>query len=134
VTLVDAEPLVALVDAGEPEHDRCRETLDETRLPLLTTWPAFTEAVYLLGKAAGWKGQEALWRTVKRDVLVLAELSEELTRRSAELMRVHRDHAIDLGRDACRRRRGRKLRKVFSLDSHFASYQLRGDRYLELIP
>jgi predicted nucleic acid-binding protein len=135
VTLVDAGPLIALIDAGEVDHARCRDALDELRLPLLTTWPAFTEAIYLLGKAAGWPGQEALWRMVERDVLTIAEWSAELITRSAELMRIYRDHPMDLA-DATlvAVAEERKLRRVFSLDSHFASYNLRGDRHLEVIP
>lgn len=42
MTLTDAGPLVALLDADEPDHQRCREALDLLSLPLLTTWPAFT--------------------------------------------------------------------------------------------
>jgi predicted nucleic acid-binding protein len=53
VTLTDAGPLLALLDADEPEHKRCRDALDLLRLPLLTTWPAFTEAMYLIGRAGG---------------------------------------------------------------------------------
>ena len=41
MTLTDAGPLVALLDAEEPDHGRCREALDQLRLPLLTAWPAF---------------------------------------------------------------------------------------------
>jgi predicted nucleic acid-binding protein len=60
VTLTDAGPLIALIDAGEPDHDRCRTTLEQLELPLLTTWPAFTEAINLLGQAARWPGQNAI--------------------------------------------------------------------------
>jgi hypothetical protein len=42
----------------------------QIELPLLTTWPAFTEAMYLLGRAGGWDGQRALRRLVLREDLV----------------------------------------------------------------
>ena len=58
--LVDAGPLIALIDRGEPDHERCVETLSKLTAPMVTTWPAFTEAMYLLGSAGGWKAQEAL--------------------------------------------------------------------------
>jgi len=48
MTLIDAGPLVALVDAGDDFHDRCVAALKKIREPLVTTWPAFTEAMYLL--------------------------------------------------------------------------------------
>ena len=44
-----------------------REALDVLQLPLLTTWPAFTEAIYLIGHAGGWTGQKALWQLVLRE-------------------------------------------------------------------
>ncbi|MGH2915657.1 MAG: hypothetical protein ACRDMX_11790 [Solirubrobacteraceae bacterium] len=62
MTLADAGPLIALIDAGEPDHDQCTVTLEQVSLPLITTWPAFTEAIYLLGQGAGWRGQEARGR------------------------------------------------------------------------
>jgi predicted nucleic acid-binding protein len=52
-TVTDAGPLIALIDADEPDHERCRDALETIRLPLLTAWPAFTEAMYLLARAGG---------------------------------------------------------------------------------
>ena len=57
MTLTDAGPLIALIDAGEPDHERCTQALAQLALPLLTTWPAFTEAMYLLGRAGAWPGR-----------------------------------------------------------------------------
>jgi len=61
--LVDAGPLVALIDADDPQHEACVETLKSFRDPLLTVWPAFTEAMHLLG--ASWQGQRALWSRIE---------------------------------------------------------------------
>jgi len=135
LTLTDAGPLVALIDAGEPDHERCRIALDALQLPLLTTWPAFTEAIYLLGRAAGWPAQLALWRMIDRDVLAVAELSGELAARSAELMGKYRDHPMDFADAtlvAVAEERGARV--IFSLDSDFRSYRLRGGRHLDLVP
>ena len=59
MTLTDAGPLVAIIDADEADHTACVAALDELALPLVTTWPAFTEAMYLLGIAGGIHGQRA---------------------------------------------------------------------------
>jgi predicted nucleic acid-binding protein len=135
VTLVDAGPLIALIDAGEPDHERCRAALDELRLPLVTTWPAFTETIYLLGRAAGWQGQHALWRMVERGALRMENLSEEMTLRSAELMERYRDHPMDLA-DATlvALAEAKSFRLIVTLDSDFRSYRLRGGGHLELVP
>ncbi len=135
MTLIDAGPLIALIDAGEPEHDLCRATLEQLELPLLTTWPAFTEAVYLLGQAAGWPGQEALWKMIKRGVLRIVELDESLALRCAALMERNRDHPMDLA-DASlvALAEARDLRVIFTLDGHFRSYRLGNRRHLSVVP
>ncbi|MCW3096295.1 MAG: domain protein like [Chthonomonadaceae bacterium] len=48
MTLTDASPLVALINAKDKNHARCLAVLPVLSAPLLTTWPAFTEAMYLL--------------------------------------------------------------------------------------
>lgn len=135
MTLTDAGPLIALIDAGETAHNRCRRALEGLAFPLLTTWPAFTEAIYLLGRAAGWPGQEALWRMVERRVLVLADIDHALVSRSADLMRRYQDHPMDLA-DATlvALAEARDIREIFTLDSDFKTYQLGGKRYLNVIP
>lgn len=135
MTLTDAGPLIALIDAGEPDHDRCRDVLEDLELPLLTTWPAFTEAIYLLGRGAGWPGQDALWQMIRRVALTIAELDEELVLRCAELMGRYKDHPMDLA-DATliALAESQNLRTIFTLDEHFRAYRLRSRRYLNVVP
>lgn len=45
VTLTDAGPLIALIDGDETDHASCMDALDQLTLPLITTCPAFTEAM-----------------------------------------------------------------------------------------
>jgi len=135
LTLTDAGPLIALIDSGEPDHEICRRTLEQLELPLLTTWPAFTEAIYLLGQAAGWPGKAALWTMTKRDTLTFAELDASLSLRCADLMERYRDHPMDFA-DASlvAVAEARDLRTVFTLDEHFRSYQLSNRRHLVIVP
>jgi len=134
VTLTDAAPLVALIDADEPDHQRCRDALAELSLPLLTTWPAFTEAMYLLGRG-GWRAQEPLWRLVLRQDLVLAPSSDKANTRSARLMERYADRPMDLADAtlvALAEERG--LRRIFSLDEDFHIYRLNGRQQFEVLP
>ncbi len=135
MTLTDAGPLVALIDADEPDHERCRETLASLSLPLITTWPAFTEAMYLLGRGGGWHGQEPLWRLVLREDLVLAQPSAAANKRSASLMERYADRPMDLA-DATlvALAEERRLNRIFTLDADFHIYRLNGRRTFEIVP
>ena len=46
-------PLIAIIEADEPDHVACMAALDQNVIPLVTTWPAFSEATYLLARAGG---------------------------------------------------------------------------------
>ena len=135
MTLTDAGPLVALLDADEPDHDRCRDALELLQLPLLTTWPAFTEAMYLIGRAGAWPGQRALWQLVLRDDLVIAPPSRNGTERAAVLMKKYADRPMDLA-DATlvALAEERRIRRIFTLDARFQIYRLEGRRRFEVVP
>lgn len=133
--LTDAGPLVALLDTDEADHERCQAALDELTLPLLTTWPAFTEAIYLLGRAGGWPAQQALWRLVLREDIVVSNLSRRAVERAARLMEQYHDLPMDLADAtlvALAEERG--LARVFSLDDHFHIYRIRGRRRFQVLP
>ncbi len=131
--LTDAGPLVALVDRGEPNHGKCVDALAKLPGPMLTTWPAFTEAMYLLGDAAGWQAQEVLWRLQQRGDLVV-EMPARLDH-AVELMRRYRDLPMDLADAtlvALAEERG--LGTVFSLDKDFRVYRLARGKPFKVIP
>ena len=135
MTLTDAGPLVALIDADEPDHEVCRLVLANLPLPLVTTWPAFTEAMYLLARAGGARGREALWRLALSDRLQLADLSRPALERSSQLMEKYADRPMDLADAtlvALAEERGR--RRVFTLDADFHIYRLHGRQRFEVIP
>ena len=131
--LTDAGPLVALLDRGEPDHRRCVETLARLRGPMLTTWPAFTEAMYLLGDAAGWRAQEVMWRLQQRGDLVI-EMPARLAR-VAELMRRYHDLPMDLA-DATlvALAEEHSLGTISSLDKDFKVYRLPRNKPFRVIP
>jgi predicted nucleic acid-binding protein len=135
VTLTDAGPLIAIIDADEPDHLACLEALDELDLPLVTTWPAFTEAMYLIARAGGPVGQRALWSLVHTGRLVVMDLSTSAVDRSARLMDKYADRPMDLA-DATLVALAEELddRRIFSLDSDFHVYRLRGRQRFEVIP
>jgi uncharacterized protein len=135
VTLTDSGPLIAIIDADEPDHAACLDVLDRVPLPLVTTWPAFTEAMYLLARAGGIRAQRALWRLVHTDRLAVADLSRPAVERSARLMDQHADRPMDLADAtlvAYAEEQGH--RTIFTLDADFHVYRVRGRRRFDVVP
>ena len=135
MTLVDAGPLIALIDRDEPDHASCVAALDSMLLPLMTTWPAFTEAMYLISRAGGSQGQEALWRLVRTGRLELADLDAEAIERSAKLMTKYSDLPMDLADAtlvALAERRDERV--IFTLDGDFYIYRLNARRRFVVVP
>jgi uncharacterized protein len=135
MTLVDAGPLVAMIDAGEPDHERCVSALDTIRLPLLTTWPVLTEAMHLVGRAGSWGAQKALWKLVLNEDLQVTASPRDTTDRIAKLMERYADRPMDLA-DASlvALAEERNLKRIFTLDSDFEIYRLHGRSRFELVP
>jgi uncharacterized protein len=88
VILVDAGPLVALVDASHEHHARCVSALKEVAEPIGTVWPAVTEALELLAEAP--TGQQAVLEMLRRGAVRLLPLGEEDVAPLQELMARHR--------------------------------------------
>ncbi|MGB2901721.1 MAG: PIN domain-containing protein [Candidatus Acidiferrum sp.] len=132
--LVDAGPLVALVDAGDQYHAKCVAALKGLREPLATVWPPLTEAMYLLAELP--KAQEALWEMLSRGALQLLPLDSGDTPRIRELMRKYANRPMDLADAALLRVAERDgIRKIFTVDrKDFAVYRLHGRIRPTLIP
>jgi predicted nucleic acid-binding protein len=135
MTLTDAGPLVALLDRDEADHAECLEQLQVLSAPMVTTWPAFTEAMYLVGEGLGWRGQDALWRILRRGDLRVVETGASTVDRMERLMSKYRDVPMDLA-DASlvAVAEERRLTKVFTLDRDFRIYRLLGRRSFVIVP
>ncbi|HTL02886.1 MAG TPA: hypothetical protein VL243_11685 [Vicinamibacterales bacterium] len=131
--LVDAGPLVALLDRGDAHHGECLAALRRIRDPLVTVWPALTEAMYLL--SFSWAAQLALWDMVETRTLSLAPLDELDVPRLRSLMIKYRDLPMDLADAALVRIAEReKLSNIFTLDRrHFRLYRPAGIGQFSLI-
>ena len=135
VTLTDAGPLVALVDTGQPQNSRCRATFATLRLPLLTTWVAFAEAMYLLGRIGGWTLQRNLWQYVEAGTLVFHLSAGEELPRIRQLMAQYHDRPMDLA-DASlvAAAEARNDKRIFTIDGDFYIYQWKGQEPFDVIP
>ena len=132
--LVDAGPLVALVNADDQYHSRCVAALETFREPMATVWPPLTEAMYLL--AGQPRAQEALWEMLERGALQLLPLDSGDVTRIRELMRKYANRPMDVADAALLRVAEREgIRKIFTVDRRdFSVYRLRGRTRPSILP
>lgn len=91
--------------------------------------------MYLLGDAGGWPAQEALWSLILRGDLELAEMPSGLIERSRLLMEKYRDRPMSMA-DATlvAIAEARGFKRIFTLDSDFDFYRVKGRERLERVP
>lgn len=135
MTLCDASALIALINQGDANHNRCVNALSKLPAPLVTTWPCFTEAMYLLGRYGGWLAQQELWSYASEQVLVLHLNGKEEQMRMQVLMEQYRDTPMDLA-DASLVATAETLdqKQIFTLDRDFQIYRFRGNQAFDVVP
>jgi predicted nucleic acid-binding protein len=134
-TLTDAGPMIALIDRDDACHDACAGMLGSIPVPIVTTWPCFTEAMYTLRQAGGHRAQDELWGYVEVGALTFHWPSEEEVARMRVLMRQYEDRPMDLA-DASLVTTAEALgaARIFSVDSDFYVYRLADGTALEVFP
>lgn len=134
MTLCDTGPLYSLIDARQQDHQRCR-AIFPSLLPLLTTWPCFTEAMYFAGRSGGWRLRRLLWQYVLQGLVELREHSESEHERMRDLMLLYRKVPMALA-DASLVVLAEKtgLRRIFTLDSDFRIYRTADGGTFDIVP
>ena len=123
--ILDAGPLVALLNRRDRHHRAVRAQWAGIEPPLLTCEPVLAETCFLVRSFAG--GQEAVLELLRRGVLSLPfRLSEEATAVS-RLMNRYSNVPMSLA-DGCLVRLAELRPKsvVFTLDSDFGIYRRNG--------
>jgi len=135
VTLCDTGPLIALLDRKQAGPAGCLWVLPSLSVPLVTTWPCFAEAMYLLGGDLGYPAEDALWQYAEDGLLTIHRQAERESLRMRALMAAYRDTPMDLA-DASLVVAAETLglRRIFSLDSDFYIYRLADGSALEVLP
>lgn len=81
--IVDAGPLVAILDRRDQHHLLCRNTLRRIEPPLLTTWPVVTEVAWMLREQS--KSLEELYTCVNSGLFRIVQLDESALADMAEI-------------------------------------------------
>ena len=121
--LVDAGALIALLDRDDGEHERAVEILKQLHDPLVTVWPALTEAMHLLADTP--RGPETLCDMVFDGAVTIVDLQAPDLARVKALMQKYRDVPMDFA-DAvlvCVAER-EQLTTIVTFDRHFLIYRL----------
>jgi predicted nucleic acid-binding protein len=130
--LVDASAFIAFLDRSDTNHDACVKALASISDPLVTVWPAVTEAMYLLSGSRN--GQDALFDMIEDDGVALVSQDETDLARMKILMRKYRNLPMDLADAALVRLAEReRLTRILTFDKHFAIYALPGRARFTLI-
>lgn len=133
--LVDAGPLIALLDQGDKNHQSCQRALSEIEGSLVSVWPVVTEAAYFLGKISA-KAQDALLEMIEEEIVEIAELDIYDISRARELMAKYSDLPMDFADAALLRVAEReKIASVFTIDKRdFSLYRPKHVSRLKILP
>ena len=132
--ILDTGPLVALLDATDPDHERCAALIGGTPETRVIPGPVLVEVEYLVRP---WPGAfAALLADVARGALVVRDLDRAATLRAGELVEQYRDLPlgfVDAAVIALAERLGEP--KVATLDHrHFAVVRPAHVYALDLLP
>jgi hypothetical protein len=134
VILVDAGPLVAIVDADDQYHDECVAALGRLGEGLATVWPPIVEAMYMLVNLP--QARQSLWEMLERGAVHILPLDVTDAPRMRELMKKYADRPIDLADAALIRVAEREgIGKFFTIDrTDFSVYRLNNRTRPILLP
>jgi len=133
--LVDAGPLIALLDRRDPDHDECRRAIADGDDDLETTWPVLAEAGNLLQRRVGTLAVHELVGLVERGALRLVDVPAASIGAIGALMRTYADAPMsiaDASLVAAAEATGET--RILTLDAHFHAYRLSGRRRFSVLP
>jgi predicted nucleic acid-binding protein len=93
--ILDTGPVVALLDAADPEHERCVAMVREVAEDLVLPSPVLVEVDYWLHKLYGPDPWQTLVEDIARGAYRLHHVDEHQLTRAAEIERVY--SSLDLG-------------------------------------
>ena len=128
--------LLAAADRSDPDHDACRELLETSRGPLITTELVIAETGWLLTRQLGPTGEAALYRSIADGELLIERLLSADWQRIAALTEQYADQplgGVDASLVAVAERLG--LDTIATLDRrHFAVVRPSHRPALDLVP
>jgi len=133
-TLVDAGPMVAILNERDSDHDACVAVMKQLPPPLFSTWIPITEAMYLLGFS--YRAQAALLEMIERGAIRVLSLDTADLHPIRILMEKYRDLPMDFADASLVRVAAREgIERIFTLDRRdFGLYRLPNRRRFQIFP
>ena len=130
--LLDAGPLVALIDAGDRDHEWSRRTLEKLKPPLLTCEAALSEALFLLRMDR--RAPEKIASLFQRGLIASLAVLETDADAVLDLMTTYASVPMSLA-DACLVRLSERIPSsaVITLDSNFTIYRRNRNKSIPLL-
>ena len=132
--LLDTGPLVAALNRGDRDHERCVTVLEGFRGILLTTEAVLTESMYLMARVSG--GEQVCLDFFVRQGATIVPQSRESLVRCKQLMARYHDVPMDFA-DATLVALAEDLgsRRVFTLDRRgFGIYRVQRRERFTIVP
>jgi len=130
--LLDAGPLVALIDAGDRDHEWSRKTLGRLRPPLITCEAALSEALFLLRPDP--QAPAKIAKLFQRGLLATFPVLDSDASAVLDLMSTYSNVPMSLA-DACLVRLSERIPSsvVVTLDSDFTIYRKSRNKKIPLL-
>lgn len=132
--LVDAGPLVAILNRREQDHEACASALKTIERPLLSTWMPVTEAMCLLESSVD--AQNALLEMIERGLLKILEIGASDLPPIRALINKYNGQPMDFADATLVHVANREnLTEVFTLDQRdFGVYRLKQGKSFTILP
>lgn len=132
--LIDTGPLVAILHAGDSQHEACVTQLHDIKAPLLTCWPVVVEAAWLLRDSP--HAVQELLLSFNSGFLKLLTVDESAMTWLATFYRKYRKLEPQIADASLVFLAEREdIDTVFTLDrKDFSVYRMSGGRALRIVP
>jgi predicted nucleic acid-binding protein len=129
--LIDANAIVAIVDARDGSHQRCREALDEMRIPLATSAAVLAEAFHLLDAHE----VQPAWRFLTSGIVTLLPIDDADAADLQRLMLKYADRPMNFADATLVRLAEREgLTTILTVDRDFEVYRIGGRKAFRVLP
>jgi len=132
--IVDAGPLVAILNRLDSQHESCRRQSLELGRPFLTTWPVIAEAAWLLRNTSS--GVSGLLQMISAGLLDCYELGTDAAIWMDNFLKKYADQSPQLA-DASLMfvAEHEKIDVIFTVDRRdFSIYRLSNQKALVVLP